>query len=262
MRIAIALCTALTVMTTFAHAAERRERPERAESKYYESDGLKLHYTDQGQGEPVLLIHGSGTSGNTNWRITRVVQILKDDYRVITPDVRGHGRSDTPEDNQYGVDDVHDMIALLDHLGIDKAHVVGYSMGGMISIKLTTMFPDRVISATIGGMGWIEADSEDAASFADTKNETKFRASIQGFGEFGTTAKEMIEFPRPVQAIIGTDDPGQIMRLNKWLEIVPDLEVHYIEGANHSDCIQREEFRTRIRAFIDKHRTESPSADD
>ena len=260
MRYAIAFI-AIATLAAAPYAEDRPKRPAKIESQYYENDGLKLHYFEQGEGEPVLLIHGSGASGNINWRIPRVVQILSDDYRVIVPDVRGHGRSDAPEDNQYGVDDVHDMIALLDHLGIEKAHLVGYSMGGMITIKLTTMFPERVISATVGGMGWIEAGSEDAASFADTENDTRYRPSVQDFGEFETTAEEMKNFPRPVQVIIGTDDTGQIMRTDKWLEIVPDLDIHYVEGANHGDCVQREEFREQIRKFIDSHRTESPSGD-
>jgi pimeloyl-ACP methyl ester carboxylesterase len=78
---------------------------------------------------------------------------------VIAPDLRGHGESDKPLDSQkYGIELVNDVVRLLDHLHIEKAHVVGYSMGGLILAKLLVDHPERVKSAVIGGAGGIQND--------------------------------------------------------------------------------------------------------
>ena len=65
------------------------------------------------------------------------------------------------------------MARLLDHLNIESAHVAGYSMGGMITLKMVTMFPERVRSALVCGMGWIDADTDETRSFA--RNEATGR---------------------------------------------------------------------------------------
>src|SRR5262249_4942388 len=77
-------------------------------------------------------------------------------HRVIAMDVRGHGKRDKPSDVQnYGTEMVEDAVRLLDHLKIKKAHVVGYSMGAVITGKLLATHPDRLLSATLGGAGVI-----------------------------------------------------------------------------------------------------------
>lgn len=122
----------------------------------FDSNGVKIHYLDQGQGEPVLLVHGFAASGVLNWSLPGIIQSLrKQDYRVITIDNRGHGQSEKPHDpEKYGVEMVGDLTRLLDHLRISKAHVVGYSMGAFLTCKMLTVAPDRMISATLGGAGW------------------------------------------------------------------------------------------------------------
>jgi pimeloyl-ACP methyl ester carboxylesterase len=77
---------------------------------------------------------------------------LSHDYRVIALDCRGHGKSGKPTDeNQYGMEMVNDIVRLMDHLGIEKAHIVGYSMGGSIALKMLTVRPERFLTAVIGG---------------------------------------------------------------------------------------------------------------
>jgi pimeloyl-ACP methyl ester carboxylesterase len=123
----------------------------------FDSNGVKIHYTVEGKGEPVLLIHGFAANANMNWRAPGVVKGLADKYQVITLDNRGHGQSDKPHDPaKYGEEMVEDAVRLLDHLGIKKVHVVGYSMGGMITAKLLTTHPDRLLSATLGGHGGLK----------------------------------------------------------------------------------------------------------
>jgi pimeloyl-ACP methyl ester carboxylesterase len=125
-----------------------------AAEAFFDSNGIKICYSVQGQGEPVLLIHGFAVNGTTQWVLPGIVNALAKDYRVITLDNRGHGRSDKPHDpKKYGLELVEDAVRLLDHLHIRKAHVIGYSMGGLIALKLAISHPDRVASATLGAMG-------------------------------------------------------------------------------------------------------------
>ncbi len=127
----------------------------RAEDQFFDSNGVKIHYIIQGEGEPVLLIHGFSANIQLQWGLPGVIGTLSKDYRVIALDNRGHGQSDKPRDPEaYGVQMVEDSIRLLDHLHIKKAHVIGYSMGGFITLKMLTLHPDRMITATLGGAGW------------------------------------------------------------------------------------------------------------
>jgi pimeloyl-ACP methyl ester carboxylesterase len=141
------------------------------EDKFFDSKGVKIRYVDAGRGEPVVLIHGFSSTLDANWGATKVIDALAKDFRVVALDCRGHGKSDKPHAAGYGIEMIEDVARLMDHLGIAKAHIVGYSMGGAITGKFITSHPDRVISAVFGGssprLGWTaqsEKDSEELAS--------------------------------------------------------------------------------------------------
>ena len=121
---------------------------------YFDSDGVKIHYVVQGKedGEPVLLIHGFTVNIELQWG--PVLKALAKDYRVIAMDCRGHGGSEKPHDpKKYGPEMVQDAVRLLDHLKVDKAHVVGYSMGAGLTLQIAARHPERVRTATLGGAG-------------------------------------------------------------------------------------------------------------
>lgn len=131
---------------------------------YFDSAGLRLYYTDEGQGTPLVLVHGFAGNAHLEWRRLGITDALAKRYRVISIDNRGHGRSDKPHaPEQYGARMPEDIMRLLDHLHIEKAHVVGYSMGGFITLKLVTMHPERIISAAVCGAGWEELTPENLA---------------------------------------------------------------------------------------------------
>lgn len=227
--------------------------PAFADEHFFDSDGVKIRYWQEGEGEPVLLIHGYTANGNLNWRAPGIEQMLAKKYMVLMPDVRGHGQSDAPPEGQHGIRVVNDMVRLLDHVGVEKAHVVGYSMGGMITIKLMTMYPERVRSAVVGGMGWLPAGSERAKSYATrTDDSPRLQASIRGFGDFATTAEAMKAISIPVKVIIGTDD-DLTEWVDMWKRLVPDLDVQYVDGATHMGCVFRPELKQGIKTFIDAH---------
>lgn len=107
---------------------------------------LPLHYGDSGQGEPVLLLHGLGSRGS-DWLLQ--LQALRDRYRVIVPDLRGHGASPKPP-GPYGLDTMAaDVVALLAQLECGPVHVVGLSMGGMIGFQMAVDWPEWVRSLVV-----------------------------------------------------------------------------------------------------------------
>ncbi|QLF70333.1 alpha/beta hydrolase [Peteryoungia desertarenae] len=124
----------------------------------FSHDGLELAYFDDGDpsGAPVLLIHGFASTANVNWVYPGWLRTLGDaGFRVIALDNRGHGASDKPREAELYHPSLMagDAAALLTHLGISRAHVMGYSMGARISAFLAIEHPDRVRSLVFGGLG-------------------------------------------------------------------------------------------------------------
>jgi len=151
---------------------------------YFDSIGVQIRYVEAGSGEPVLLIHGVTQNIETNWISTGVFQNLSKDHRVIAFDLRGHGKSGKPhEPSAYGREMVQDAVRLLDHLGIARANIVGYSLGAIITEKLATTNGDRFITATLGGHGgyrnWRPEFDQSAERIAkDLEGEVPFRGLV------------------------------------------------------------------------------------
>lgn len=128
---------------------------EAPEDRFFDSAGVKIRYTVQGEGEPLVLVHGFTARIETNWGLPGIIDTLARDFQVIAMDARGHGKSDKPHDPAaYGIHMMQDVVRLLDHLGILKAHVAGYSMGGGITLQMLVTYPDRFRSAILAGSGW------------------------------------------------------------------------------------------------------------
>ena len=122
-----------------------------AQDQFFDSNGVRIRYMARGAGEPIVLVHGNGGSLQ-RWIDTGIVADLERDYRVIALDARGHGKSGKPHEvAAYGQEMGLDVLRLLDHLGIARAHMVGYSMGASILGKLVTTHPERFLTLTMGG---------------------------------------------------------------------------------------------------------------
>lgn len=120
------------------------------------SNGVTLAYSDQGEGFPVLLIHGFGSSGVVNWVQTGWVEtLMAAGYRAITIDNRGHGASQKLYEPELYTPAImaEDAAALCRHLGLERVAVIGYSMGARITAFLALNHPELVVAAVFGGLG-------------------------------------------------------------------------------------------------------------
>ncbi|MFA7691880.1 MAG: alpha/beta hydrolase [Candidatus Hydrogenedentales bacterium] len=262
----------------------------RLPGKYLDVDGGRLFYREEGSGEPVILIHGYGINGDLNWRHSGVARALrKAGYRVILPDVRGHGRSAKPHDaEQYGAELLEDVIRLLDHLAIEKAHIVGYSMGGFIVIKLSQTFPNRMLSAVACASGFerpegdrlevllqlIETLDESQSYkplllflepgaprkwkigfvnfFMRWMNDTKaLCALMKSFRDLAVTEDELRNNQVPMLSIVGSRDPlGR--GVEEMLEMMPRYEAVYVDGGDHLTTMFSQQFKEALISFLGK----------
>jgi pimeloyl-ACP methyl ester carboxylesterase len=116
------------------------------------NEGVRIHYEIEGEGDPLVLQHGFSNTLEL-WRLCGYVDALKNDYRCILIDLRGHGLSDKPhQPSEYGLlKSAGDVVAVLDDAGVERAGYWGYSMGGSIGLVLMSRFPQRFRSFVIGG---------------------------------------------------------------------------------------------------------------
>lgn len=141
------------------------------------SNGVKIRFVIEGKGEAVVLIHG-WMSDSTMWgrdAYGNTKLSPAEGFQVIALDCRGHGKSDKPhEKDKYGAEMAEDIVRLLDHLKIKKAHLIGYSMGAFLAGKVAATHPERVLSVVYGGQAPLlsgEAGSREIDTFAKAVDE-------------------------------------------------------------------------------------------
>ena len=128
---------------------------------YADNEGIRIHFETEGQGPPLVLLHGFSGS-LLDWVEFGYVDALRDDYSLILMDARGHGGSEKPhQPEDYSAERMAtDLTAVLDALDIDKAHHWGFSMGGCIGWAINRFYPERLRSL-ISGAGPIEDWDQD-----------------------------------------------------------------------------------------------------
>jgi pimeloyl-ACP methyl ester carboxylesterase len=132
------------------------------QSRFFVSQGLRLHYADWGNASapPLLLVHG-GRDHCRSW--DRIARALQPHFHVLAPDLRGHGESDWTRGGSYALTEyVYDLTRLVRHLGAQQVAIVGHSMGGMVGLIYAGTFPDRV-SALVALDGVTVMPDEKAA---------------------------------------------------------------------------------------------------
>lgn len=149
-----------------------------AADEFFNSNGVKIRYVTEGTGEPVVLIHGwmsdssmwgSDESGNTKLNKGGIKG-----FQFIALDCRGHGKSDKPHyPEKYGSEVAKDIVRLLDHLKIKKAHLVGYSSGAFIAGKVVATNPERVLSVVYAGQAPVIAETMRPSDFSEIETFSK-----------------------------------------------------------------------------------------
>jgi pimeloyl-ACP methyl ester carboxylesterase len=240
-------------------------------------NGTTIAYLDEGAGDPVVLVHGFASTKEVNWVYPGWIKPLKDaGYRVIALDNRGHGASTKYyETERYHIPEMtKDVIALLDHLKIEKADFVGYSMGARISAYAAAHYPSRVRSATLGGMGIhlvqnvssgdtvaraLEADrfedvkdqvGREFRKFAEqTKSDLKALAALSRSHQRTVPREDAAKIRVPVQIVVGTKDTvaGSGAEL---AELIPNSKFVSLEGKDHMRTVGDAGFKNAVIEFL------------
>ena len=243
----------------------------------FQSDGVCIAYWDEGQGDPILLIHGFASNAAANWVDPGWVRALvADGRRVIAFDNRGHGQSEKLyEPERYGAPVMaEDARALLDHLGIERADVMGYSMGARISAFLVLKYPDRVRSAIFAGLGINMvrgmvgtgplAKALEAKSINDVTNDTarSFRAFAEHTKSDLRALAACMRGPRekitpemlagitvPVLVAVGSEDVigGSGAEL---AALIPGAKLLDIVGRDHMKAVGDAQFKQGVLDFL------------
>jgi pimeloyl-ACP methyl ester carboxylesterase len=243
----------------------------------FDHDGLQIAYLDEGEGEPILLIHGFASNRAVNWVDTGWVKTLAaDGRRVIAIDNRGHGESAKLYDPAaYSAPAMaEDARALLDHLEITRADVMGYSMGARITAFLALAHPGRVRSAIFGGLGInmvrpmagtgpiaaaLEASTiDDVASqtartfraFAEqTRSDLKALASCIRGARDPIRPGDLARVQCPVLVAVGSEDVigGAAEDL---AAIIPGAEALVIEGRDHMKAVGDRSYKDGVLDFL------------
>lgn len=248
----------------------------------FHNGAVEIAYLDEGAGDPVVLVHGFASSKNVNWVYpTWVSELRKAGRRVIALDNRGHGESAKLYDPaQYSIAAMAgDVLALMDHLGIPQADIMGYSMGGRMTAWLGLNEPQRLRSAILGGIGVggliegtgpgenvaeaLEAPSLDEVTdpvgrtfraFADqTRSDRKaLAACLRGTREL-MRKEEAARIDVPVLIAVGTTD--EIAGSAKALgDIIPGSEVLDIPNRDHMRAVGDKVYKGGVIDFLSRRR--------
>jgi pimeloyl-ACP methyl ester carboxylesterase len=243
----------------------------------FHNGAVEIAYLDEGEGEPILLVHGFASTKNVNWVYpTWVSELKKNGRRVIALDNRGHGDSSKLYDPElYHIGTMAgDVAALMDHLRIERADIMGYSLGARITAWLAQSQPQRLRSAIFGGLGMgliegggpgetvakaLEAPSlEDVTdpvgrtfrAFADqTRSDHRALAACLRGSRRLMTSDEAAGIKVPVLIAVGTTDEiaGSAAALGK---IIPGAEVLDIPNRDHMRAVGDKVYKTGVLEFL------------
>lgn len=259
----------------------------RSSVQHFNSGGIvDIAYIDEGSGPAILLIHGFASTANINWVEPGWVDALvKDGRRVIAFDNRGHGESGKLYDPAaYDLGSMaDDARRLLDHLSIDAADVLGYSMGARISARLAISYPSRVRSLILGGLAEalfsglsdaaeiaeaLEAPDIDAVSgdvafafrdFAErTGSDLKALAACVRGERGGILSAAVAALPMPVLVAVGSRD-STAGRIDVIPELLPNAELFVIPNRDHMRTVGDRVFREGVLAFLAKRSPVPPA---
>lgn len=242
-------------------------------------DGVEISYLDEGNGAAIVLVHGFASNKDINWVGTGwVTTLVRAGHRVIALDNRGHGASSKLYDPaDYHTDKMAlDVRALLDHLKIERADVMGYSMGARITAYLTVREPRRVRSAILGGLGirLVDgvglpesiADALEAPSLADvsdpsgrtfrafadqTKSDRKaLAACIRGSRQV-LSREQVGAIGIPVMVAVGTKD-DVAGSADDLAALIPGARALHIPDRDHMLAVGDKAYKMGVLEFLNQ----------
>ena len=247
----------------------------------FHNGAVEIAYLDEGEGDPILLVHGFASTMNVNWVYpTWVSELRKDGRRVIAFDNRGHGDSGKLYDaGAYDIATMAgDVIALMDHLNLERADVMGYSLGSRMTAVLARHQPQRLRSAILGGIGIgliegggpgenvaaaLEAPSLEHVTdpvgrtfraFADQtcSDRRALAACLRGSRRL-MTRDEAAGISVPVLIAVGTTDEiaGSADALGK---IIPGAQVLNIPNRDHMRAVGDKVYKAGVLDFLSRRR--------
>jgi pimeloyl-ACP methyl ester carboxylesterase len=249
--------------------------------QFFNSGGARIAYIDvppqAGSADPVLLIHGFASNHAVNWVDTLwVTTLTRAGYRVIALDNRGHGHSEKlhrPEDYDSSIM-AGDARRLLDHLGIERADIMGYSMGARISAYLAVIDPPRVRSLVLGGLGIrlvhgvglplgiadaMEAPSLDVLTdpmqrmfraFAEqTRSDLKAMAACIRGSRQTLSVEEVSGITAPTLVAVGTTD-SVAGSADELAALMPNARALPIPGRDHNLAVGDKAHKQGVLAFF------------
>lgn len=209
--------------------------PEPPKDGFFTSEGVLIRYVEAGAGpDPVILLHDRGSSIEEQWIDTKIMGSLVDQqiFRVIAMDLRGHGKSGKARlDGEVA----RDVVRLMDHLKIPRAHVVGYGLGANIATYLAVAHGDRLITMTLGGGAHVPP------AVGDDRRE------------LAVTDEQMKAVKVPALGLVGTLDPA-LRELLQLKATMPRLgRMVSLEGETHGSAPRNPEFVLAIQYFLRYH---------
>ena len=182
----------------------------RPQDRFFDSNGVSIRYIVKGDGPAVILLHGL-TGSLDHWVNIGYYDGRLNGFQLIAMDCRGHGKSGKPHDPAaYGRKMMDDVVRLLDHLEIQKAHIVGHSMGAEIALKMAAQYPARVRSAVLAGSGW--SDDSVYELWGMLAESLERGEGLRSYSEWATppgrtrTAREIEGFEQWNQAMLACND--------------------------------------------------------
>jgi pimeloyl-ACP methyl ester carboxylesterase len=250
----------------------------------FNHDGFEIAFIDEepaaGSGEPVLLVHGFASTHLVNWVSPGWVKTLTEGgYRAVAFDNRGHGRTTKSYDPAAYTPTqmAGDIVALLDHLGIGRAHLFGYSMGARIAAFVALNHPDRAATLIFGGLGYgmvegvgdwdpiaealLAPDPQTIPdergkmfrAFADqTKSDRQALAACISTSRALLSEADIGRISQPTLVAVGTKDDlaGSAQKL---AELMPRAEAFVIENRDHMLSVGDRTFKAKVLEFLKDH---------
>jgi len=200
----------------------------RPQDRVFDSNGVPIRDITKGSGPAVVRLHG--LTGNIDHLVETSSQSPFDEFQFIAMDCRGHGKSGKPHNPAaYGLEMVNDVVRLLNHLEIERAHLVGFSMGAEIALKMAARYPARVRSAVLAGSGW--SDDSIYEGWRLITESFEQGKGLRGYFDWTTppgqirTAEEIEAFERWNQALLAENDAQALAALCRNYAKLEELRV-------------------------------------